>query len=188
MAVSFDPFPVLETQRLRLRAITSGDAESIFRIQSDPEVTRYFGRPGDGALADSERRVAEIEKGVRENTSIRWGVTLRDGGEIIGSVGFWRWNKPHRWAEVGYDLLPAFWNQGIMSEAVRAVVSFGFASMDLHRVEAQLDPENRASARLLERLGFARDGLLRENWYYEGKFTDTAVYGLLRRDAAGAAA
>ncbi|WP_437967619.1 GNAT family protein [Sorangium sp. So ce260] len=184
---SFDPFPVLTTPRLRLRSIEPGDVERIFRIQSDPEVTRYFGRGPDASIADSERRIATIIAGVREHTSIRWGITLEESGELVGTGGFWRWNKPHRWAEIGYELLPAFWNRGIMTEALRAVLRFGFASMDLHRVEAQIDPENRASARVLERLGFAREGLLRQNWYHDGRYTDTAVYGLLRDDLEAAA-
>lgn len=181
---SFDPFPVLTTPRLTLRSIEPSDVERIFRIQSDPEVTRYFGRGPDGSIADSERRIATLLAGVRENTSIRWGITLEESGELVGTGGFWRWNKPHRWAEIGYELLPALWNRGIMTEALRAVLRFGFESMDLHRVEAHIDPENRASARVLERLGFVLEGQHRQNWYYGGRFTDTAVYGLLRDEAA----
>ncbi|MGK4009172.1 GNAT family protein [Sorangium sp. So ce1036] len=186
--VSFDPFPVLSTPRLRLRAIEPGDAERILRIQSDPEVTRYFGRAPFSALAEAEQRIAVVLEGVRENTSIRWGITLKESHELLGTAGFWRWNKPHRWAEIGFELLPAFWNRGIMTEALRAMLSFGFDVMGLHRVEAQLDPENRACMRVLERLGFAREGLLRQNWWYDGKCTDTAVYGLLRDAPAGPAA
>ncbi|WP_437306723.1 GNAT family N-acetyltransferase [Sorangium sp. So ce388] len=184
---SFDPFPVLMTPRLRLRALEPGDAERVFRIQSDPEVVRYAGRGPDRSLADSEQRIAVVIAGVRENTSIRWGITLAESGELIGSGGFWRWNKPHRWAEIGYELLPAHWNRGIMTEALRAILRFGFESMDLHRVEAQLDPENRASARVVERLGFTREGQHRQNWYYDGRYTDTAVYGLLRGELGAAA-
>lgn len=185
---SFDPFPVLTTPRLRLRALGPGDAERIFRIQSDPEVTRYFGRAPFTAVAEAEERIATAIASVREHTSIRWGITLEDSGELLGTAGFWNWNKPHRWAEIGYELLPAFWGRGIMTEALRAILAFGFESMDLHRVTAQIDPENLASARVLERLGFTREGQHRQNWYYDGRFTDTAVYGLLRGELKPAAA
>ncbi|XXX76987.1 GNAT family N-acetyltransferase [Sorangium sp. So ce134] len=184
---SFDPFPVLATPRLTLRSIEPGDVERIFRIQSDPEVVRYSGRGPDGSLAAAERRIETILAGVREYTSIRWGITLKESGELVGTGGFWRWNKPHRWAEIGYELLPEFWNRGIMTEALRAVIRFGFESMELHRVEAQIDPDNRASARVLERLGFALEGRHRQNWYYDERFTDTEVYGLLRGELAAAA-
>ncbi|WP_438026242.1 GNAT family N-acetyltransferase [Sorangium sp. So ce233] len=184
--VSFDPFPVLTTPRLRLRALEPGDAERLFRIRSDPEVTRYVGRAPDSSLADSEQHIAVVSAGIRENTAIWWGITLEESGDLIGYGGFLRWNKPHRWAEIGYGLEPASWGRGIMTEALRAMLPFGFASMDLHRVEAQLDPENRASARVLERLGFTREGQHRQNWYYDGQFTDTAVYGLLRGELQAA--
>ncbi|WP_437734139.1 GNAT family N-acetyltransferase [Sorangium sp. So ce1335] len=176
----FDPFPVLTTPRLRLRALGPGDAERVFRLRSDPEVTRYLGRAPDSSLADAEQHLAVIREGIRTDAAIYWGITRKESGELVGTGGFWRWNKPHRWAEIGYGLLPELWGQGIMTEALGAMLPFGFESMDLHRVEAQLDPENRASARLLERLGFAREGQQRQNWYHEGRFTDTAVYGLLR--------
>lgn len=186
--VSFDPFPVLSTPRLRLRALEPGDAERVFRIQSDPEVTRYFGRAPYSTLAEAEQRIATVLEGIRENTSICWGITLKENDEHLGTAGFWRWNKLHRWAELGFELLPAFWNQGIMTETLRAVLAFAFDRMDLHRVEARLDPDNRACKRVLERLGFTREGLLRQNWWHEGKCTDTAVYGLLRNDPARTAA
>lgn len=179
---SFDPFPPLDTPRLHLRRLTPDDAEIIFRIQSDPEVIRYFGRAGDASIEAARERVARIDAGIREHTSIRWGITLRDTGELIGTAGFWRWNKPHRNAEIGYDLRPAWWGRGLMPEAVRAILRFGFDEMDLHRVEANVDTENQRSVRVLERLGFVREGVLRENWLNEGRFTDTGTYGLLRRD------
>ncbi|HTN84231.1 MAG TPA: GNAT family protein [Sorangium sp.] len=184
---SFDPFPVLTTPRLRLRALEPGDAERILRIQSDPEVNRYLGRAPFSSLAEAEQRIDVITAGIREHTSINWGITLQESGELVGDACFWRWNKPHRWAEIGYDLLPAFWKRGIMTEALRAILRFGFESMDLHRVEAQLTPENHASARVLERLGFTREGQHRQNWYYDGRYTDTAVYGLLRDELGDAA-
>ncbi|MGK3998010.1 GNAT family N-acetyltransferase [Sorangium sp. So ce1024] len=187
MASAFDPFPVLTTPRLRLRALDPGDAERVFRLRSDPDVMRYIGRAPDGSVAATEQHLAAILESIREGASIGWGITLKDSGELIGTGGFVRWNKPHRWAEIGYAILPAFWGQGIMTEALRAMLPFGFASMDLHRVEAQLDPENRASARVLERLGFVREGQHRQNWCYEGQFTDTAVYGLLRGELKPAA-
>lgn len=180
--ISFDPFPVLETPSLRLRAIGPDDVEAIFRIQSDPEVTRYFGRAADSTIAEAEKRVTTFMEGVRDQTSIRWGITLRGDDALIGSSGFWRWNKLHRWAEIGYELSPAHWGRGVMPEALSAILRFGFASMDLHRVEGHVDPDNRASRRVLEKLGFTQEAILRENWFHQGRFTDSVIYGLLDRD------
>lgn len=180
----FEPFPVLTTARLRLREIVPEDAEAMFRLRSDPEVMRYFGSAPDRSIEETEQRIDRIATGVREGTAIRWGLTLREGGALVGIAGYWRWEKHHRLAEIGYELTPACWGQGLMTEAVRPILRFGFERMELHRVEARLDPQNRASGRVLERLGFRQEGLLRESWLYEGRFTDTAIYGLLDRDLA----
>jgi len=178
----FDPFPTLQTPRLTLRALTPEDLDAIFRIQSDPVVTKYFGRPADSTPADTQKRLDLVFEGVRTGTAIRWGLTLRGSDELMGSTGFWRWNKDHRWAEIGYELAAAYWGKGYMTEAHMATLRYGFDVMGLNRVEANVDPENKASIRVLEKLGFVREALLREHWYYQGLFTDTATYGLLRRD------
>ncbi len=186
--MTFDPFPTLETPRLLLRAPVEADTELIFRIQSDSRVNRYLGRPPDRTPADSAARVATMLAGLRDGTAIRWIVALREGGEAVGSGGFWRWEKAHRWAEIGYDLLPEYWGKGIMPEAVRRMLDFGFTAMGLHRVEANVDPDNAGSVRVLEKVGFVREGLLRENWLHDGRFTHSAIYGVLARDFAGARA
>jgi ribosomal-protein-alanine N-acetyltransferase len=174
----FEPFPTLETERLVLRAPVDADAELVFRIQSDPRVNRYLGRLPDVTVADSAARVAHMIAGVRDGTAIRWIVAVR-GGDAVGTGGFWRWNRDHRWAEIGYDLLPDHWGRGLMPEAVRAMLGYGFGALGLHRVEANVDPDNAASVRLLAKVGFTREGLLRENWLHDGRFTHSAIYGLL---------
>ena len=180
--ISFDPFPVLETPRLVLRQIVDADAEALFRISSDPEVMRYYGRAPEQSIDETMQRIEKITASIREFTSIRWALTLRESGELIGGAGFWRWNKQHFLAEIGYELLPAHWGRGLMTEALRPIFRFGFEAMELHRVEANIHPANRASARVLERLGFVQEGLLREAFCQDGLFTDNAVYGLLQRD------
>ncbi len=180
--VSFHPFPTLETPRLVLRELVPADIETIFQIQSNPEVVRYFGRPAHATIAETEKLVGLVFDAVRDTTGIRWGLSLRDGGALAGTVGFWRWNKQHRFAELGYEMAPPFWGRGLMVEALRPVLRYGFKQMDLHRAEAVIDPENKASRRVLEKLGFKRDALMRENWFYDGKFTDSAVYGLLEQE------
>lgn len=180
--VSFTPFPTLETPRLVLRELVPADVEAIFRIQSNPEVVRYFGRPGHATIAETEKLLGIVFDAQRDVTGIRWGLSLKDTGELAGTCGFWRWNKPHRHAEIGYELAPAFWGRGLMVEALRPILRYGFTQMELHRVEATIDPDNHASQRVLEKLGFKRDALMRENWLHDGKFTDSAIYGLLEQE------
>ncbi|AKT37275.1 GNAT family N-acetyltransferase [Chondromyces crocatus] len=177
----FDPFPVLETPRLRLRALTSEDFDVFFRIQADLRVMRYSGR-APYTREQCQEHLERIHAGIREGVSIRWGLTLRDTGELIGTSGLWNWNKQHRWAETGYELTPERWGKGYMPEALRAICGYTFAHTDIHRIEARIDPENTASARVLEKVGFVKEGVMRQNWFFDGRFTDTPVYGLLRED------
>ncbi len=177
----FDPFPTLETPRLVLRELVPGDLDVVVRIQQDPRVVRYLGR-ATLTVEQVKERLELVASGIREGTSVRWGLSLRDGGELAGTAGFWRWNQEHRWAEIGYDLAPERWGSGLMTEALGVVLRYGFDAMGLHRVEANTDPENKGSRRVLEKLGFVQEALVRENWYHEGRFLDSAFYGLLRRD------
>ncbi len=182
--ISFDPFPTLETPRLILRQLYPSDAEAVFRNHSDPQVARYLGRDPDSTIDPTLARLQLVFDGVRDGTAIRWGITLRDDPTLMGTVGFWKWNKPSFCAELGYEIGPAYWNKGYMTEAVTAAIRFGFDHLELHRAEANIDPANDGSRRVLEKLGFTREALLRENWFYCGRFLDSAIYGLLKNEFA----
>lgn len=178
----FATFPTLETERYMLRAVTLEDAPDIFHILSDPRVMRYLARQPMTSLEEAVQRVQSHHTTFQNQEGIIWGVASREGGQLIGTCVFWHLNKEHFRAEVGYILGAEWWGQGVMTEAVSAVLTFGFTTMGLHSVEAQLDPENDASRRLLEKLGFVQEGYFRENYYdpIEKKFTDTAVFSLLK--------
>ena len=181
---AFATFPVLETERFLLRAPTLDDVADTFRIMSDPRVKRYFGSLPMASLEEAEQRVQRIQTAFQEHSGIRWAIADRANGQLIGTAGFWRLLKPHFRAEVGYELAPEWWGQGVMTEALGAVLDFAFASMGLHSVEAQIHPANNGSRRVLEKLGFVQEGYLRENFYdpVEAQFTDTAVFSLLKSD------
>jgi ribosomal-protein-alanine N-acetyltransferase len=182
LSVAFATFPVLETERLVLRAVTPADAEAMFRIMRDPRVTRYFGSPPMMSPDEAVQRVDHIVQAFREQTGVRWAITQRGNSQLLGTCGYWRLVKPHFWAEIGYELAPEYWGRGIMTEAIGAVLQFGFTTMALHRVEAQIHPANIGSRRVLEKLGFVQEGYFRENYYEaaEEQFTDTAVFSLLQ--------
>lgn len=182
LTTAFAIFPVLETERLTLRAVTSADAPDIFRIMSDPRVIRYFGMLPMTALDEAVERVERIQSSFQDHTGIRWGITHRETGQLLGTCGFWRLIKPHYRAEIGYDLAAEWWGKGVMPEAVAAVLTYGFTTMGLHSVEAHIHPANTGSRRVLEKLGFEQEGYFRENYYdvVETRFTDTAVFSLLK--------
>lgn len=182
LSTAFATFPTLETARFVLRAATPDDSANMFRIMSDLRVMRYFGTPPMAALDDAAQRVQEIHAAFAAQEGVRWVITPRETGQLIGTCGFWRLLKPHFRAEIGYELAPEWWGQGVMTEAVGAMLEFGFTAMGLHSVEAQIDPENNGSRRVLEKLGFVQEGYFRENYYLpaEARFSDTATFSLLQ--------
>jgi ribosomal-protein-alanine N-acetyltransferase len=178
----FGTFPQLETPRLILREITMDDAEAMFRTYSDAEAMRYWGSPPHQSIDDTRRMIARQLDAFRLREGIRWGITLKGESRLIGSAGHWRLIKPHFRSEIGYELAPEYWGRGLMPEAVGAIVRFGFEHMGLHSIEAQIEPNNQASRRVLEKNGFIQEGYFRESFFDNGVFTDAAVFSLLKAD------
>jgi [ribosomal protein S5]-alanine N-acetyltransferase len=184
---AFATFPILETERLVLRAMTPEDADDMFRIYSDPEVMRYWGMEPFTSIDHVLQRVARSAEMFREQTGVRWAITRKGEGQVIGTCGHRRIIKEHHRSEIGYELARDAWGKGIMPEAVDAILRFGFERIGLHSVEALIDPANVGSRRVLEKLGFVQEGYFRESYYADGRFTDTAVFSLLKRDWAAQA-
>ena len=178
---NFSPFPELRTERLLLRRLTTNDAEDMFFLRSSEVVLRYIGREPAKSIADAEDFINKINKGVDENESILWGITLlSDETKIIGTICLWNLQKEHYRGEIGYLLHPGHWRKGIMKEAINAVVNYGFTVLKLHSIEALLKPDNIASSSVLEKTGFIKEGHLKENFYFKGEFSDTLIYSRLK--------
>jgi len=174
--------PVITTPRLVLRWISEDDVDGLHEVFSDPQVVRYW---SSGPLANREAAAAmqrEIAAGNENDTMIKWGLALRDSNSLIGTTTLFNFNLDNGRAELGYAMGRAHWGKGYMHEALQALVSHAFEVMELRRLEADVDPRNAASIRTLERLGFQREGFLRERWHVEGEIQDAFFYGLLRRE------
>ena len=174
--------PTVDADRVRLRWLTEADVPALFDIFSDPEVTRYWSFP---ALADREAAaalLAEIHDYFRQGTLYQWGVALQDSDLVVGTCTLASIDLQNRRAEIGFALHRGYWKQGLISEALVALLHHAFEDLKLHRIEADVDPRNAASLRLLERFGFEREGYLRERWIVDGEVTDTVFYGLLESD------
>ncbi len=172
--------PLLEGERIRLRAFRDDDVDALYTIYSDPAVMRYWSYPAwiEPAQADaylSRVRDATIEEGV-----LAWAIADRDDDVLIGTMTVLHIDSANARAEVGYALASARWGHGHAQEALRLAIAFAFDALQLRRIEADVDPRNQASCRLLERTGFQREGLLRERWLVAGELQDSAVYGLLK--------
>ncbi|RYZ29697.1 MAG: N-acetyltransferase [Chitinophagaceae bacterium] len=178
--VNFSPFPILTTERLLLREMTPADAPGVLRLRSSKEVMKYINRPLALTLSDAEAWINVVVSTLQKDEGITWCMALREKpSEFIGSIGLWRIEKENYRAEIGYMLDPSFQGQGIMSEAIQKVVTYGFEQMKLHTIEGCIDPRNIASGRVLEKSGFVQEAYFKENYYLNGGFADTAVYSAL---------
>lgn len=175
-------FPVLETDRLILRQVAPEDASSLLKYLSSKDVTKHMGLEPFKTIDDALDEISWYQSILEKKTGIRWGITLKDQGEVIGSCGFLNMVSKHHRAEIGFELSKDYWGQGIAGEALKAVSEYGFEHMDLQRIEALIEPPNIPSQKLTERHGFVREGLLRSYEFTCGKFDDLYMYSLLKQD------
>ena len=181
----WERLPTIDASRLSLRWISTADTDAFYAIYSHPEVMRYWSTP---PLADREvaaNLIKKIHEDWKRRVILKWGIALRTDNQLIGSVTLFNLDFNHRRAEIGYALGRDYWGQGYMIEALMAVLKHAFEVLDLHRIEADVDPRNAASIRTLERLGFQREGYLRERWQINGESQDAFYYGLLRHEWVG---
>ncbi|WP_027816444.1 GNAT family N-acetyltransferase [Paraburkholderia bannensis] len=171
----------LTTARLRVRELRHSDAAALFSIWSDAEAMRYFSFSPMHHVDEASARIERVLK-LAAGTDLTCAIELPETGDVIGTCDLFHVNEQCRRAEIGFCLQRRLWGNGYMSEAAGAVVDHAFDTVKLNRIEADIDPRNVASARVLERLGFLREGLLRERWIVGDEVTDSALYGLLRSD------
>lgn len=178
---AFSPI-TLRTPRLTLRQPDAGDVAAMFAIRSDPEVTRYWSGSPWQSLEEAAQWLEGVEAGHRDGSALQFVIDLRDSTRTIGGCTLFNFHRGCRRAEIGYLLGRPYWGRGYMNEALRAMIAHAFGALSLRRLEADIDPDNIASARSLERLGFRHEGRLRERWEVEGQISDSDVYGLLRSE------
>lgn len=179
LEINFTPFPNLETERLLLRRVSKNDVNEVFALRSDAETMKYVPRPLVTTQNEALEHIALIDSKIESNEGINWAITLKGSPKLIGIIGHYRIKPEHYRSEIGYMILPEFQGKGIVTEAVKAVVEYGFNEMHLHSIEAIIDPENTASAMVLEKNNFIKEAHLKENEFYDGRFLDTVIYSLL---------
>ena len=181
-----DDLPRLTGPRLHFRSLRAADAPAILATFGDPEVMRFWSSPPLRDLSEAEDLIARIRMMFESRDGFQWGICARDSDEVLGTCTLFRVEPAHRRAEVGYALRRSAWGSGFGKEALDIVAAFAFDTLKLHRLEADVDPENLRSLRLLEGRGFQREGMLRERWHHLGEIRDAVFLGLLRRDWTGA--
>lgn len=180
LAVDFSDHPRITTSQLVLDAIERTDIPALFAMRSDPRVMAHIGRPLVTTVQEASELFDRIVADRSANQGITWAMRYRIGGEMIGTIGYYRLKPEHHLAEVGYLLGVEHWGKGLMTEALDAVVGCGFDRFHFHRIEAITALGNAASRHLLEKCGFQLEGILRENYHFNGAFEDSCVFGRLR--------
>lgn len=175
---------VLQTARLQLRPMRPADAEALHAILTDPEVLRYWDTPAWPDVAHALEFIVDEQRALTEGESITLGIYQGDPSRLIGECLLFAVDRQAGRAELGFALAPGAWGCGYLHEAAGALLAYGFDRLDLRRIEAEINAGNAAAARALERLGFRREGLLRERWSVNGRISDATFYGLLAREWA----
>lgn len=175
-------FPRLETERLHLIEVEEQHIDKIYDIFSREDVTRFYGMTPFQEKEQALKMVQSFSSNYEQKRGIRWGIVLKDTGELVGTVGL---NNLQAWGkrtEIGYDLHPYHWKKGIASEAIKEVINYSFGELELYRIAAITFPENEASFKILLKLGFQKEGLLRGYIYQAGKSHDALIFSLIKSD------
>src|SRR5258708_7856811 len=177
----FEPI-TLSTPRLTLRFLNESDIPAAYEIFSHPEVMRYWSYPAWTDRSQAQEWLIHVQEGYHTGNALQLGIERNADHILIGTCTLYQFHVASRRAEIGYALGRPYWGSGYMQEALQALLRYAFQTLNLNRLEADIDPRNLASASVLERLGFVKEGLLRERWIVDEEFSDTAFYGLLRRE------
>ena len=173
---------ILDTRDLRLRPSNPTDAEGMFAMLSDTQSMKYW---SDKPIKDLSAAVEVLNKDLEsdaQDNSMCWAITLNGQDKMIGKCILFQFDKANQRAEIGYILNRQYWRQGLMHQALEAVIDFAFNTLELHRIEADVDTENASSIGILEKLGFRREGLFRERWFVYDEWQDSVMLGLLKQE------
>ena len=176
-----DNFPYLPTKRLELIDINQSHLTDYYNIFKDEKVTKYYNMIPFKNEEEAQKYIDWFQSRFKDKLGIRWGIKLKDNKRIIGTAGFNNYQRNHR-ANLGYDLHVDFWNKGYITEALSEILYFGFEMLEINRIEAEVMQGNVASERVLEKLGFTNEGVLRDWMYWNDKHYDMTMFALLRKD------
>jgi ribosomal-protein-alanine N-acetyltransferase len=178
---TFNSFPLIESQRLKLVQLGQNHCDDIFEIFSSEKVTEYYDCSAYTSKDEARNLLALFKQRFTNKTGIRWGITLKDNPKVIGTIGYNRF-IPRLWGSIGYDLNDKHWNKGIITEAIKAVTDYGFDELQLHRIEAEVIPGNDASELVLIKNNFSFEGTLRDKGFWKGKYHSLRLFSKLSTD------
>ena len=178
----FGDLPKIETERLILRKMNLNDAQDLYEYASDAEVTRYVTWDTHKSIEDYRNFLKSVIQRYEKKEVSGWGVVLKENKKFIGTCGYMWWHIGCARAEMGYALSRKYWDKGLMTETVKEIIKFGFEKMKLNRIEARCMIGNIASEKVMEKVGMTFEGIMREQMYAKGVFSDLKMYSILRRE------
>ena len=182
LEVNFTPFPLLTTERLLLRQLSTTDTARVFEMRTDPVAMKYLGKPLMQNESEALALLGAIQHNLDNRNGITWAMALKEAPDsLIGTIGYWKITKEHYRAEIGYMLMSRYFNKGYMTEAIIKTNEYAFSDMRLHSIEANINPLNTASEALLLKTGFVKEAHFRESFYNNGVFEDAAIYSLIKK-------
>lgn len=182
LTVNFNPFKNLETNRLLLRRVSPEDVNEVLELRGNPATMKYIPRQLTTSIEEAMAHINMINDKIEKNEGINWAITIKGNPKFIGIIGHYRIQPENHRCEIGYMILPEYNGKGIVTEAIKAVLDYGFEDLKMHSIEAVIDPENIASERILLKNGFVKEAHILENELWNGKFWDTVIYSLLKRN------
>lgn len=181
MELTVDIFPILKTDRLDLVEIKQSHSADLFNLFGDENVTRFYNILPLTNEHEAQKPIDWFQSRFKDKLGIRWGIAIKGQKNIIGTIGFNNFTKRHR-ANIGYDLQTEHWNNGYITEALKTVINFGFDQLEINRIEAEVMQGNITSEKVLEKLNFKKEGILREWMFWNGKYYDMTMFSLLKAD------
>ena len=178
----FSNIPILYTKSLILKKMTLKDAEDLFEYASDPEVTKYVTWAPHKSIDDSIDFLKSVLRRYENNEVSEWGIVYKENNKFIGTCGYVLWVPVHSLAEIAIALSGEYWGKGLMTEAVKEVIKYGFEKMNLNRIYAKCFVENIGSQKVLEKVGMKFEGILREQMFIKSKFSDMKIYSILSKE------
>jgi ribosomal-protein-alanine N-acetyltransferase len=173
--------PTLTTGNVSLRAIDERDIAALFSLFSHEKVVQFMDIERFANVSEAVQLISFFREKLASREGMRWAITLNGRNELIGTCGFHHINRTHYKMELGYDLLPAYWGKGIMTSCIHRLLQYGFDELMMNRIEAYVDPANKHSYALLQRLGFEQEGLVREAFFQKGRFVNAFIFSLLQK-------
>ena len=178
----YGDLPILETERLILRKVTSDDVDDMFLYTSNEEVSKYVTWNAHKTLSDTKDFIDFVLNKYENKQVAPWGIEYKENGKFIGTIDFVWWQSTHKIAEIGYVISNDYWGKGLTTEAAKEVVKFGFEKMDLVRIQARCLVENLGSQRVMEKAGMTFEGILRKGIFIKDKHQDLKMYSILKEE------